>query len=37
MEIYDLCGNDGLASGVYQLEFISWNLSVSRGKRRFKF
>ena len=28
MEIYDLCGNDGLASGVYRLEFIGWNLSV---------
>ena len=23
MEIYDLCGNDGLASGIYRLEFIS--------------
>lgn len=22
MEIYDLCGNDGLASGIYRLEFI---------------
>ncbi len=22
MEIYDLCGNDGLAGGVYRLEFI---------------
>ena len=22
MEIYDLCGNDGLASRIYRLEFI---------------
>ena len=22
MEIYDLCGNDGLAGGIYRLEFI---------------
>ena len=28
MEIYDLCGNDGLASGIYRLEFIGWSLSV---------
>ena len=37
MEIYDLCENDGLAGGVYRLEFIGWNLSVPRGERRFKF
>ena len=28
MEIYDLCENDGLASEIYRLEFIGWNLSV---------
>jgi len=28
MEIYDLCENDGLTSGIYRLEFIGWNLSV---------
>nr|WP_314218488.1 hypothetical protein [uncultured Campylobacter sp.] len=28
MEIYDLCGNDGLASGIYRLGFIGWDLSV---------
>ena len=28
MKIYDLCGNDGLAGGIYRLEFIGWNLSV---------
>ena len=28
MEIYDLCGNDGLASGIYRLEFVGWSLSV---------
>jgi len=28
MKIYDLCGNDGLASEIYRLEFIGWNLSV---------
>ena len=43
MEIYDLCGNDGLASGIYRLEFIGWNLSVgiyrcraARGGLNFK-
>ncbi len=32
MEIYDLCGNDGLASGIYRLEFVGWSLSVPRGE-----
>ena len=43
MEIYDLCENDGLAGGVYRLEFIGWNLSVgiyrcraARGGLNFK-
>ena len=43
MKIYDLCGNDGLASGIYRLEFIGWNLSVgiyrcraARGGLNFK-
>ncbi len=37
MKIYDLYGNEGLAGGIYRLEFIGWNLSVPRGERRFKF
>ena len=37
MKIYDLCGNERLASGIYRLEFIGWNLSVPRGERWFKF
>ena len=43
MEIYDLCENDGLASEIYRLEFIGWNLSVgiyrcraARGGLNFK-
>ena len=43
MKIYDLCGNERLASGIYRLEFIGWNLSVgiyrcraARGGLNFK-
>ena len=43
MKIYNLCGNDGLAGGIYRLEFIGWSLSVgvyrcraARGGLNFK-
>jgi len=35
MKIYNLCGNDGLAGGIYRLEFIGWSLSV--GVYRLEF
>ena len=44
MKIYNLCGNDGLAGGIYRLEFIGWSLSVgvyrcraARGGKILKF